>query len=229
MRAHQARQPPKELHKTMANPIRIAVIDDHPLYREGTVQTLTEAEGFEVVAEGATAADALKVAQKCLPDVILLDLRMPGGGVEAAADIADACPHVRTIMLTASENEQDVTSALQAGARGYIVKSSSGPEVVETVRAIYRGEHYVSSGLGARLLIKIGKRCGAAVDHNSHDLTSREGEILALVSRGMSNKEVARGLKCAERTVKYHMMNIMRKFNVRNRLEAVLKLSWIAS
>jgi DNA-binding NarL/FixJ family response regulator len=112
----------------MANQIRIAVIDDHPLYREGIVQTLTEAEGLEVVAEGAMAAHALKVAQECLPDVILLDLRIPGGGVEAAANIADACPHVRIIMLTASENAQDVTSALQAGARGYILKGSSGPE-----------------------------------------------------------------------------------------------------
>lgn len=213
----------------MANQIRIAVIDDHPLYREGIVQTLTEAEGLEVVAEGATAAHALKVAQECLPDVILLDLRIPGGGVEAAANIADACPHVRIIMLTASENEQDVASALQAGARGYILKSSSGPEVIETVRAIYRGEHYVSAGLGARLLIEMGKRVGAAVDHNPHGLTSREGEILALVSRGMSNKEAARGLKCAERPVKHHMTNIMQKFDVRNRLQAVLKLSWLAS
>jgi two-component system, NarL family, nitrate/nitrite response regulator NarL len=208
----------------MTNPICIAVIDDHPLYREGTVQTLKGADGIEVVAEGATAADALKLAQECLPDVILLDLRIPGGGVEAAASIAGVCPHVRIIMLTASENEQDVTSALQAGARGYVLKGSSGPEVVETVRAIYRGEHYVSAGLGARLLIKIGKRCGPAVDHNPDDLTSREGEILALVSRGMSNKEVARSLKCAERSVKYHMTNIMQKFDVRNRIQAVLKL-----
>ena len=139
----------------MANQIRIAVIDDHPLYREGIVQTLTEAEGLEVVAEGATAADALKVAQGCLPDVILLDLRRPGGGVEAAANIADACPRVRIMMLTASENEQDVTSALQAGVRGYILKGSSGPEVVETVRAIYHGEHYLSAGLGERLLVRM--------------------------------------------------------------------------
>jgi two-component system, NarL family, nitrate/nitrite response regulator NarL len=101
------------------------------------------------------AAGALKVAQECLSDVILLDLRIPGGGVEAAANIADACPHVRIIMLTASENEQDVTAALQAGARGYILKGSSGPEVVETVRAIYHGEHYLSAGLGERLLVRM--------------------------------------------------------------------------
>jgi two-component system, NarL family, nitrate/nitrite response regulator NarL len=213
----------------MTNPIRIAVIDDHPLYREGTVQVLTSADGIEVMGEGATAADALRIAREHLPDIILLDLGILGGGIEAAANIARVCPCARIIMLTASENEQDVTSALQAGARGYILKGSSGPEVVETVRAIYRGERYVAGSLGARLLIKIGKRSGAAVDHNPHDLTSREAEIFALVGRGMRNKEVARSLKCGERTVKYHMTNIMQKLDVRNRVQAVLKLSRRAS
>jgi two-component system nitrate/nitrite response regulator NarL len=213
----------------MTNPIRIAVIDDHPMYREGTVQTLTRADGIEVVAEGATAADALRIAKEHLPDIILLDLGIPGGGIEAAANIACACPCARIIMLTASENEQDVTSALQAGARGYILKGSSGPEVVETVRAIYRGEHYVTASLGARLLINTSKRIEAVVYDNLRDLTSREGEIIALVSQGMSNKEVARCLKCAERSVKYHMTNIMQKFDVRNRVQAVLKLSRPAS
>jgi two-component system nitrate/nitrite response regulator NarL len=213
----------------MTNPIRVAVIDDHPLYREGTVQVLTSADCIEVMGEGATAADALRIAREHLPDIILLDLGILGGGIEAAANIACVCPCARIIMLTASENEQDVTSALQAGARGYILKGSSGAEVVETVRAIYRGEHYVAGSLGARLLIKIGKRSGAAVDHNPRDLTSRESEIFALVGRGMPNKEVARSLKCTERTVKHHMTNIMQKLDVRNRVQAVLKLSRRAS
>ena len=208
----------------MTNPIRIAVIDDHPLYREGTVQMLRRVHGIEVVADGATAADALKVAQECLPDVILLDLGIPGGGIEAAANIADVCPYVRIIMLSASENEQDVTSALQAGARGYILKGSSGSEVVETVRAIARGESYVQPNLAARLLIKEAKRIEAVVIDKLRNLTSREDEIFALVSRGMPNKEVARCLKCTERTVKHHMTNIMRKLNVRNRVQAVLKI-----
>jgi DNA-binding NarL/FixJ family response regulator len=207
----------------MPDPIRIAVIDDHPMFREGVVGMLTHVDGVEVVGEGATAADALKVAQDLLPDVILLDVRLPGGGVEAAAKIAHVCPNVRTIMLTASENEQDVTSALQAGARGYILKASSGPEVVETVRAIFRGGSYVEPNLAARWLMKKGKRI--EIVDNLRDLTSREEEIFELVSRGMSNKEVARGRKCTERTVKHHMTNIMRKLNVRNRVEAVLKFS----
>ncbi|HMA70481.1 MAG TPA: response regulator transcription factor, partial [Xanthobacteraceae bacterium] len=104
----------------MPDAIRISVIDDHPIFREGAVQSLACTDGIEVVGEGATAADALKVAEELRPEVMLLDISLPGGGLEAAANIARVCPDVRVIMLTASESEQDVASALQAGARGYI-------------------------------------------------------------------------------------------------------------
>jgi two-component system nitrate/nitrite response regulator NarL len=206
----------------MSGAIRIAVIDDHPMFREGAVQTLTCTEGIEVVGEGATAADALKVAEELRPDVMLLDISLPGGGVEAAANIARACPSVRAIMLTASESELDVASALQAGARGYILKGSSAAEVVETVRAIFKGESYVAPSLAARLLIQMGKRNEVVTSKPVSDLTAREDEILALVSSGMTNKEIANRLRLTERTVKHHMTSIMRKSNVRNRVEAML-------
>jgi two-component system, NarL family, nitrate/nitrite response regulator NarL len=206
----------------MSGAIRIAVIDDHPMFREGAVQTLTCTEGIEVVGEGATAADALKVAEELRPDVMLLDISLPGGGVEAAANITRACPSVRAVMLTASESELDVASALQAGARGYILKGSSGAEVVETVRAIFKGESYVAPSLAARLLIQMGKRNEVVANKPVSDLTAREDEILALVSSGMTNKEIANRLRLTERTVKHHMTSIMRKSNVRNRVEAML-------
>ena len=206
----------------MSVAIRIAVIDDHPMFREGAVQTLTCTEGIEVVGEGATAADALKVAEELRPDVMLLDISLPGGGVEAAASIARACPSVRAVMLTASESELDVASALQAGARGYILKGSSAAEVVETVRAIFKGESYVAPSLAARLLIQMGKRAEVDASKPGNDLTGREEEILSLVSRGMTNKEIANRLRLTERTVKHHMTSIMRKSNVRNRVEAML-------
>ena len=139
----------------MCNLIRIAVIDDHPMFREGAIEMLKCADGFEVVGEGATADDALKVAQERIPDVILLDLYMPGGGINAAACIARDCPHIRIIVLTASEDEHDVALALQAGARGYILKGSSGSEVVEAVHAIVRGDFYVTPTLVARLQIDV--------------------------------------------------------------------------
>src|SRR5215470_9578481 len=206
----------------MPGAIRIAVIDDHPMFREGAVQSLTCMDGIEVVAEGATAADAIKVAEEFRPDVMLLDISLPGGGVEAAANIARTCPSVRAVMLTASESELDVASALQAGARGYILKGSSGAEVAETVRAIFNGESYVAPCLAARLLIQMGKRHNIAASKPSNELTNREEEILSLVSRGMTNKEIANRLNLTERRVKHHMTSIMRKSKVRNRVEAML-------
>jgi DNA-binding NarL/FixJ family response regulator len=207
----------------MSKLLRVAVIDDHPLFREGVVSLLTSVDGIEVVGQGATAAEALRVAQELLPDVMLLDVGLPGGGVEAAGSIARTCPNVRIIMFTASEDERDVASALQAGARGYILKGSSGHEVVQTLRAVAGGDSYVAPNLAARLLIKQSKRIEAVVDQNPHNLTSREEEIFALVALGMSNKEIARRFNCTERTIKHHMTNIMQKLNVRNRVEAALK------
>jgi two-component system nitrate/nitrite response regulator NarL len=207
----------------MPNLLRVAVIDAHPLFREGAVNMLTSVDDIEVVGQGATADDALKVARECDPDVMLLDVRLPGGGVEAAARIARVCPNVRTLVLTASEDERDVTSALQAGARGYILKDSSAHEVVEAVRAVARGDSHVAPSLAARLLINKGKRIEAVVDAHRHDLTSREGEIFVFVSQGLSNKEIARKFKCTDRTVKHHMTHIMQKLNVRNRVQVALK------
>ncbi len=206
----------------MPDAIRIAVIDDHPMFREGAVQIFACMDDIEVVAEGATAADALRVAEELRPDVMLLDISLPGDGLEAAASIARTSPGVRTVMLTASESELDVAAALQVGARGYILKGSSGAEVVETVRAIFNGQSYVAPSLAARLLIQTGERAEVVAGKGGNNLTSREEEILSLVSRGMTNKEIANRLKLTERTVKHHMTSIMRKSKVRNRVEAML-------
>lgn len=216
------RYPATDSATILCKPIRIAVVDDHPLYRAGTIQFLTQTEGFEVVGEGATAADALTIARERTPDVILLDLHLPGDGFGAIADIARDCPNVRTIVLTVSEDAQDVASALAAGARGYILKGSSGADVVETVHAIAGGKSYVAPNLAARILVNKAQ-IEAVVHDNPHDFTSREEEIFALLSQGLSNKEIARRLNCTERTVKHHMTNIMQKLNVRNRVQAVLK------
>jgi two-component system nitrate/nitrite response regulator NarL len=180
---------------TPPNSIRIAIIDDHPLFREGIVEALKGADGIEVVGEGATAADAVAIARERNPDVMVLDLRLPGGGVSAAANIACACPKVRIVALTASEDEENVVSALKAGVRGYILKGSTGDEVIETARAIFQGDCYVAPTLAARLLIKKGNAINAVVTDNQFDLTACQEKVFALVAQGMSNKEVARSLK----------------------------------
>ena len=167
------------------------------------------------------AADALKIAQERTPDVILLDLHLPGDGFGAIANIGRDCPNIRTIVLTVSEDAQDVASALAAGARGYILKGSSGSDVVETVYAVARGNSYVAPNLAARILVNKA-HIETVVDDNPHDFTSREEEIFTLVSQGLSNKEIARRLNCTERTVKHNMTKIMQKLNVRNRVQAAL-------
>jgi len=146
---------------------------------------------------------------------------LPGNGLEAAAGIARTFPTVRAVILTASESAFDVAAALQAGARAYILKGSSGAEVAETVRAVYRGKPCVAPCLAARRPVATDKRPEDAAS-KPNDLTGREEEILSLVSRGMTNKEVAGRLKLTERTVKHHMTSIMRKSKVRNRVEAML-------
>jgi DNA-binding NarL/FixJ family response regulator len=207
----------------MSNLLRVAVVDGHPLFREGAVNMLMRMGGIEVVGEGATAADALKIAQERAPDVMLLDVQITGGGIEAASNLARSHPNLRIVMLTASEDEQHVRSALQVGAQGYLLKGSSGHEVVEAVRTIAGGHRYVAPTLAARLLSKKNNGIEAVADDNPYNLTSREREIFALIARGMSNKEIARAFRCTETTVKHHVTNIIQKLNVRNRIQAALK------
>jgi len=212
-----------QMERPMNTFVRVAIIDDHPLFREGLVQYLTSAGGIEIVGEGAIAADALRIAQQFTPDVMLLDICLPGNGIDATSAIAYTCPNVRIVMLTASENEQNVVLALQAGARGYILKGSDGSEVVQVVRAIAQGHSHVAPHLAARLLTIMPNPTESVFIDNPHDLTCREAEIFELVARGMSNKGIAKAFNCAERTVKHHMTNIMQKLHVRNRVEVALK------
>ena len=148
---------------------------------------------------------------------------LPGSGIEAARQIAFSCPVVKIVMLTVSEHDDNVTAALQAGARGYILKGVGGEELVGIVKAVDRGESYVSPDLAARLLIDMqsGGKGDAPADPVS-TLTMREEQILRLVSRGLSNKEVGRDLDLQEKTVKHYMTNILQKLQVRNRVEAAL-------
>lgn len=208
----------------MTDTIRIVVVDDHPLYRDGIAHTLSTDPGFEVVANGASKDDAVELAQSHLPDIVLLDVSMPGGGLEAAAEIAVGCPVVKIVMLTVSEDERDVSTALRAGVRGYILKGVGGQELRDTLRAINSGDTYVSPTLAGRMLraMKAGAGSRGADQSPLELLSAREEQILRLVSEGHSNKEIARSLELSEKTIKHYMTNIFQKLQVRNRVEAAL-------
>lgn len=209
--------------KDVDDPIRVAVVDDHPIMRDGLVYTFEREEGFEVVAQGASAAEAIQIAETLLPDLIFLDINMPGDGMEAARIISRDWPAVHIVMLTAHDGEQFVIDALRSGASGYVLKGVSSEELISTARAVHRGESYVSPGLAAKLL---GTRHQQASplkpDRKFVTLTQREEQILRYVSQGMSNKEVGRHIGLTEKTVKHYMTNILQKLHARNRVEAAL-------
>ena len=207
----------------MASRIRVVVVDDHPLLRDGVIFVLKASKLFDVVGEGRCLNDAVDHAKKTSPDIMFLDVSMPGGGINAAAQISAANPQVRCVMLTVSEQEEDVAASLKAGACGYILKGTSGPELVRIAQSIHQGECYVTPGLAARLLTQARQTVAPPPPKDStSDLTHREEQVLDHVSRGLTNKEIANSLSLSEKTVKHYMTNIMHKLNVRNRVEAVL-------
>jgi two-component system, NarL family, nitrate/nitrite response regulator NarL len=205
----------------MTRKITVIVVDDHPLYRSGVVRTLEDDGAFDVVAEGSDAANAVQLAMLHKPDLIILDISMPGSGLEAAKRIADVVPRTRIAMLTVSESDDDIVRALDLGAAGYIQKGIGGPELVRIAKGIAAGQSYVAPGLAARLLVGMRTRTNDAVANT--DLTAREEQILRLVAKGLSNKEVGRSLNLQEKTVKHYMTNILQKLQVRNRVEATIK------
>ena len=204
--------------------IRVIIVDDHPLFRDGTARTLGSCAEIEVVAEGESAEDAIRLAQQHLPDIILLDISMPGGGIEAASVISKVCPVVKIAMLTVSEREDDVMNSLEAGASGYILKGVGGQELIEIIGDIHNGDSYVSPGLAARMLTELKKLPVDEVTPKDifSDLTAREEQILKSISRGLSNKEIGRELNITEKTVKHYVTNVLQKLQVRNRVEAAL-------
>jgi two-component system nitrate/nitrite response regulator NarL len=207
----------------MAETLHVAIVDDHPLFREGVAFTLGAQPDIEIVAEGESAADALRIAAERIPDVMLLDVSMPGGGLSAVRQIAAEYPVIKTVMLTVSEDEDDVTAALRAGARAYVLKGVAARELVRILRAVAAGEVYVTPSLAASLLFELTSGKGASQAANPLDeLTERERQILEGVAAGDSNKEIGTKLHLTEKTVKHHMTNILQKLQVRNRVEAAL-------
>ena len=208
----------------MIRKIRVVIADDHPMFRSGVAQAIKNAGLFDVVGEAGNAQDAVQLTQRLHPQMVLLDVNMPGCGLQAAAAIVSADPTIHVVMLTVSETEQCVNTALEAGAKGYVLKGASSVELVRVLQGICEGEAYVTPSLAAKLLTQLRQKPVVRERNTLSDLTSREEEILAHAARGLTNKEIARSLTLSEKTVKHYMTNVLHKLQVRNRVEAVIQM-----
>ena len=199
--------------------ISLAVIDDHPLFREGVIRSLTEMDGFSIVGEGSSKEDALRIATEHRPDILLLDISMPGGGLDAISLILGQIPDQKIVMLTVSEASDDVMAALKSGAKGYVLKGVGSRMLADIIRSIAAGDSYVAPTLSARLISENGS---AAQVNPFNALTDREREVLELASAGLSNKHIGLKLDLHEKTIKHHMTQIFAKLEVSNRTEAAM-------
>ena len=197
--------------------IRILVADDHPMLREGLVAVLGTQPDFEVVGEAADGSEAVRLAETLRPDVILLDLEMPGvDGVAALEGLRDAGSTSRAIVFTAYDTDQRILGALRAGARGYLLKGASRTEIFDAIRTVHAGGSLLEPGVTTRLLDQLREN-----SELREPLTPRELEVLVLISEGLHNSEIAGRLFVTERTVKFHVSSILAKLGADNRTEAV--------
>jgi DNA-binding NarL/FixJ family response regulator len=203
--------------------VRVLVVDDHPLYREGLTAALSASGEIEVVGEAADGAEAVTRAEELRPDVVLMDLHMPGvNGIEATRRLSARQPEVAVLALTMLDGDDSVFSAMRAGARGYLLKGAGREEITSAVAAVVRGEVVFSAGIATRVL---GYFAGPrhAGPQPFAELTDREREVLDLVARGLTNPAIARRLFLSEKTVRNHVSNVFAKLHVAGRAEAVAK------
>jgi DNA-binding NarL/FixJ family response regulator len=204
----------------VSNTIDILVVDDHPLFRQGVVNSLEMVPDFQVVGETSSGEEALKLTLSLMPDVVLLDVSMPGwNGIVTAEKIALACPATAIVMLTAADDKDKLLAALKAGARGYVLKGVSAKELADVVRSACAGDVYVSPSIAAEMLVSLTR--GKAPDP-LQELTERERQILELIGTGLTNREIGEKIFLSEKTIKHYVTNILQKLQVRSRLEAAL-------
>lgn len=203
----------------MTENIKVVIVDDHPMFRSGVSQSLKES-GFDVLGEGGNADEALALAARFMPDVMLLDISMPGNGLAAIKSILSLSPSIRILILTASECVDDLQVAIQSGAAGYALKGVGSRELSQVLRTIAGGGRYVPTELGAKLLAE--RKAASELNEQRQELSNREQQVMDLIAIGMSNKLVARKLGLHEKTVKHHVTRIFAKLQVSNRTEAAL-------
>jgi DNA-binding NarL/FixJ family response regulator len=206
--------------------IRVVIVDDHALFRRGLDLVLSEEPDIKVVGEAADGIEAVHRAEEMAPDVVVMDVRMPRStGIEAARRIRERLPDTKVIMLTVSDSEEDLYAAVKAGASGYLLKEIAIEELADAVRAVARGHSLISPSMASKLLTEFNALVQQAEErHHSllPSLTDRELDVLKLVAKGLSNREISEELYISENTVKNHVRNILEKLHLHSRMEAVV-------
>jgi len=206
--------------------LRVMVVDDHALFRRGLEMVLSQEPDIELVGEASDGAEAILRATELMPDVVLMDVRMPRrSGIEAAGEIKDLLPHVKILMLTISDEEADLYDAIKAGASGYLLKEIPIEEVADAIRSVWQGQSRISPSMASKLLTEfaaISKATNERPQMPAPRLTDREMEVLKLVAQGLNNRDIAKELFISENTVKNHIRNILEKLHLHSRMEAVV-------
>jgi DNA-binding NarL/FixJ family response regulator len=213
-----------------ADPIRTMIVDDHALFRRGLEMVLDEERDIELVGQASDGTEAVEKAAESLPDIVLMDIRMPrSSGIEACRAMKEAAPSAKIIILTISDEEEDLFEAIRAGASGYLLKDIPLDEVADTVRAVHGGQSLINPSMAGKLLTEfaaLAKRDEEDADRAQEvpapRLTDREMQVLKLVARGMNNRDIAKELFISENTVKNHVRNILEKLQIHSRMEAVM-------
>jgi two-component system, NarL family, response regulator LiaR len=202
----------------MSAPIRLVIVDDHSVVREGLRAFLRLQEGINVVGEAASADEALRVAETVSPDVVLLDLVMPGGdGIGAIRHILEVAPSTRVLVLTSFADDAQVFAAMAAGAAGYLLKDVDPQALADAIRDVHEGRPALHPSVATRLM-----RRGDPRDHMHPDITARERDVLRLIVEGLANKQIAQRLGIGEKTVKTHVSRVLAKLGVEDRTQAAV-------
>jgi two-component system NarL family response regulator len=211
-----------------AEPIRTMIVDDHALFRRGLEMVLDEEPDIELVGQASDGTEAVEKAAESVPDVVLMDIRMPrSNGIEACRAMKEAAPSAKIVILTISDQEEDLFEAIRAGASGYLLKDIPLDEVADTVRAVHGGQSLINPSMAGKLLTEFATLAKRDDEERAQELpaprlTEREMQVLKLVARGMNNRDIAKELFISENTVKNHVRNILEKLQIHSRMEAVM-------
>ncbi len=204
-----------------ARPLRLLIVDDHEVVRQGLVALLDRRDGFQVVAEAGTVADAVEAARRYQPDIVIMDVRLPdGSGIEACRTIRSELPETRVVMLTSYPDDEAVLSAIVAGASGYLLKQIRARDLVAALETVGRGESLLDPAVTEKVLERVRRIASGTYGDELSQLTTQEQKILALVAEGKTNKEIAAEVFLSDKTVKNYVSSILSKLNLERRAQA---------